>query len=181
MIFIGRIVATKGIRILLDAARILGQEGCVCEVLIVGDGPDRAAMEAYSHQVGIGTRVHFLGRLSESEILEALRGADVVVAPSLGAEVFGMVLVENMLRGIPVVASDLGSYHEVVGEAGLTFRTGDVSDLARGLSIILADPVAADKLGMTARDRALKLFTQDGMIAGHANIYRRVVRAREFS
>jgi glycogen synthase len=175
LVFIGRLVTAKGLRILLDAVEILKRNGRICEVLVIGDGPDRAALENHAHSAGISTQVHFLGRLRDSEIANRLARTDILVAPSLGGEVFGLILVENMFRGMPVVASDLGSYREVLGDAGITFRVGDASDLATKISILFRDPAATERLGAKARERALRLFTIENMVDKHADIYRRVV------
>jgi len=104
----------------------------------------------------------------------ALAQASVVVVPSLGGEVFGFVLAENMLRALPVVASDLGAFREVLGDTGLTFRTGDAADLASALARVLDDPPLAAALAQRARRRALDFFSQSRMIEAHARVYQEV-------
>jgi phosphatidylinositol alpha-mannosyltransferase len=93
------------------------------------------------------------------------------VVPSLGGEVFGLVVAENMLRGLPVVASDLGAFVEVLGDAGFTFRTGDASALAAALSRLLDDPSLAVRLGRSARDRALGFCIKSRMMEAHTRVY----------
>ena len=85
-----------------------------------------------------------------------------------------MALAENMARGLPVIASDLGAFTEVLGNAGLIFRTGDAEDLARALSRLLDDPESARSLGEQARQRVLRSFSFGGMIEAHASLYREV-------
>jgi glycosyltransferase involved in cell wall biosynthesis len=70
-----------------------------------------------------------------------------------------------------VVASDLGAFAEVLGDAGLTFRTGDAGDLATSLSRLLDDPSLATRLGPQARKRALDLFGRERMLEYHASVY----------
>ena len=173
LVFIGRLVTAKGIRILLDAVGLLKSKGRTCEVLVIGDGPDRNALQEHVQQTGNSEQVHFLGRLSDSEINHTLRRTDILVAPSLGGEVFGMILVENMLRGLPIVASDLGSYREVLDDSGVTFRVADAGDLALRISALFADPSVLDRLGSKARERALLFFNVENMVEKHADIYRR--------
>jgi len=93
------------------------------------------------------------------------------VVPSLGGEVFGLVVAENMLRGLPVVASDLGAFVEVLGDAGLTFRTGDPAALAAALSRLLDDPSFAATLGQRGSRRAETVYALDCMIESHASLY----------
>jgi len=109
---------------------------------------------------------------------EILAKADFVVIPSLGGEVFGMVVAENMLRGIPVLASDLGAFVEVLGDTGLTFKTGDSTDLAHQIARLLDDPSLSIRMGEAAHRRVHKSFTLDRMIEEHAEIYRRLASDR---
>lgn len=169
--FLGRLVTSKGVRLFLDAACILKKEHRQFELLIAGDGPERAALASYAAALGLSARARFLGQLPQSQLEEALTHVDILVAPSLGGEVFGMVVAENMLRGLAVVASDLGSFVEVLGDCGKTFKTGDAIDLANCLAQLLDDPASSQRLGLAARRRALDFFSLRRMIEGHARIY----------
>ena len=120
--------------------------------------------------------MRFLGWLPPSELDTILARATVVVVPSLGGEVFGLVAAENMLRGLPVLVSDLGAFAEVIGDAGLLFRTGDAEDLARRLATLLRDPALAADLGVRARQRVLDFFGRGRMIEAHARVYRNIAR-----
>jgi glycosyltransferase involved in cell wall biosynthesis len=172
--FQGRLVTTKGVGILLEAARALLAENRVFELLIIGDGPERASLERLSRDAPFAGHVRFAGRLSDAELDDALAEATVVVVPSLGGEVFGLVVSENMLRGLPVITSDLGAFVEVLGDGGLTFRTGDAGALARELARILDDPALAVRLARMARQRALEFCDFRRMLEGHAWVYKEV-------
>ena len=172
--FQGRLVTTKGVGILLEAARALLAENRAFELLIIGDGPERAALEQLSLGAPFAGYVRFTGRLSGVELDAALAGATVVVVPSLGGEVFGLVVAENMLRGLPVITSDLGAFVEVLGDGGLTFRTGDAGALARELGRVLDDPALAARLAGIARRRALEFCDFRRMLESHARIYKEV-------
>lgn len=172
LVFLGRLVSTKGVRLLLDAARILKKEDRPFELLIAGDGPERTSLEGYAAELGLGEQVRFLGRLSQSQLAATLACVDILVAPSLGGEVFGMVVAESMLRGLAVVASDLGSFVEVLGDCGKTFKTGDALDLANCLAQLLDDPAARQSMGLAARQRVIDLFSLRRMMEEHARIYR---------
>ena len=162
--FQGRLVTTKGVRLLFEAARILREQGQPFELLIIGDGPERDSLEHFAR---------------EAQLHAALAQSSVVVVPSLGGEVFGLVVAENMLRGLPVVASDLGAFVEVLGDAGFTFRTGDAAALAAALSRLLNDPSLAVRLGQRARTRALDFCNNSRMIEAHARVYRDVYAAAQ--
>jgi glycosyltransferase involved in cell wall biosynthesis len=175
--FVGRLVTTKGVRILFEAAGILGQKHRPFDMLIIGDGPERQSLEELAGDLGLGSRVRFAGRPDGEQLEVELAGATVAVVPSLGGEVFGLVVAENMLRGLPVVASDLGALAEVLGDAGLTFRTGAAAELAAAIERLLDNPSLAARLGQAGRQRAREFCNRERMIESHAAVYRNLVRA----
>jgi glycogen(starch) synthase len=175
--FQGRLVTTKGVRLLFEAARILRGQNRSFELLIIGDGPERATLEQLATEWQLSPHIRFAGRLPAGEIEAALARATIAAVPSLGGEVFGLVVAEDMLRGLPLVASDLGSFGEVLGDAGLTFRTADPTDLAAKLAQLLDDPALAAALGQRARKRVLDFLDRGRMIEDHARIYRGVLAA----
>lgn len=169
--FLGRLVTTKGVRVLFQAARILREQNRSFELLIIGDGPERASLEQFARDSQVGAQIRFAGCLGGAQLEADLARASAVVVPSLGGEVFGLVVAENMLRGIPVVASDLGAFTEVLGNSGLTFRTGDARDLAAVIARLLDDASLAATLGHRARQRARLVYSPDHMIESHALLY----------
>jgi glycosyltransferase involved in cell wall biosynthesis len=177
IVFQGRLVTTKGVRLLLEAARILAQRSVPFEIRIIGGGSERTSLERLAHEWNLAERVLFLGSLSASKLEAELAQASAVIVPSLGGEVFGLVVAENMLRGLPVVASDLGAFAEVLGDAGLTFRAGDSGDLARALAQLLSDSVLAAGLGRRGRHRVQEFFARGRMIEAHLRVYASVIRA----
>jgi glycosyltransferase involved in cell wall biosynthesis len=172
--FQGRLVTTKGVGILFEAVCILLAQNREFKLLVIGDGPERASLERLSQEAPLAGHVRFAGRLSGAELDAALAHASVVVVPSLGGEVFGLVVAENMLRGLPVITSDLGAFVEVLGEGGITFHTGDAAALARELAQILDEPALATQLAQRARQRALEFCDFRRMLEAHARIYRQV-------
>lgn len=168
--FIGRLVTTKGVKLLLEAVKSLCDQNRRFELVIIGDGPEREALEQYTRDAQLPA-VRFAGRLSPAQMEATLTEASAIVVPSLGGEVFGLVVAENMLRALLVVASDLGAFVEVLGGAGLTFRTGDAADLAAKIGRLLDDPGLANGLARQARQRALDFFNKSRMIQAHARLY----------
>lgn len=171
--FVGRLVTAKGVGVLLEAARILREEKRKFEVLLIGDGPERVPLEKIAQTPPLTGHVHFAGRLGYQELATALSTAAVLVAPSLGGEVFGLVVAESMLRGLPVIASDLGAFAEVLSDGGRTFPAGDAAALAREISKVLDDPAFAAELSRRASKRALAYFDFQRMLDAHAEVYRR--------
>jgi len=172
--FQGRLVSTKGARVLLDAAKILCEQVQEFELVVIGDGPERAKLEAVAAQAPLIGQVRFTGKLASAELEKELARASVVVVPSLGGEVFGLVVAENMLRGIPVIASALGSFLEVVGGDGITFRVSDAGELACKLGELLQLPSQIQKLGEAGRQRIETRFSLQAMIEKHREAYRRL-------
>jgi glycogen synthase len=175
VLFQGRLVTTKGLSLLLEAGRILRERGLSFRILIIGDGPERSTLEEFARKSGLTDRVQFVGRLDPHQLETAISGAYVAVVPSLAGEVFGLVVAENMRRGLPVIASDVGAFVEVLGDGGLTFRTGEVADLVDKLVQLLNDPALAAKLGNTARLRILNQYSEESMLQHHLSLYESLI------
>jgi glycogen synthase len=174
IIFQGRLVTTKGLPVLLEAVSILRSENRAFELLVIGDGPERSTIQELAEKLQLSSCVRFAGRIATADLDSMYTKASLVVVPSLGGEVFGLVLAENMSRGLPVVASNLGSFVEVLGDAGLTFPVGDAKHLARQIVRVLDDSTLASALGDRARSRILGRYLGSQMIEAHAQLYRRM-------
>lgn len=168
--FLGRLVSTKGAHVLLQAASQLRTRGVAFHLQIIGDGPERNTLEQQAHTAGLNGCVAFRGKLADSELDAALAGS-IVVLPSLGGEVFGLVAAQNLMAGRVVVASDLGPLAEVVGETGLTFPPGDATALADCLEKLLRNPQAFAGMARQAHQRAKNLFTLERMTRSHVELY----------
>ena len=174
IIFQGRLVTTKGLPVLLEAASILRSENRAFEILVIGDGPERAAIQELAEKLQLSSCLHFAGSIATADLDSTFATANIVVVPSLGGEVFGLVLAETMSRGLPVVASNLGSFAEVLGDAGLTFRVGDAQALAGQIVRLLDDSALASALTGRARTRIFDRYLRSHMIEAHAQLYRRL-------
>jgi glycosyltransferase involved in cell wall biosynthesis len=178
--FVGRLVTTKGVNTLIEAAQILRTQNKSFKLLIAGDGPERRGLEESVNAAHLGEITHFAGRLGSNELDAALATVSVVVVPSLGGEVFGLVVAENMVRGIPVVASNLGAFVEVVGPAGLNFETGNATALAAQLARLLDNPDLRRTLGQQAQLRAAQFCDFQRMLKAHERVYDQAF-SREFT
>ncbi len=173
--FVGRLVGTKGVRVLLDAAMKLRAERHSFRVDVIGDGPDRAEFEAIATGSGLEQAVCFRGRLSSEAMERVLQESDALVMPSLAGEVFGLAALENMFRGGLVIASRIGSLAEVVGDAGLTFEPGNAEALAACMRRVIENPRLAEELGRRSGERAQSFFREAQMIDKHIALYEKVL------
>lgn len=174
IVFQGRLVSTKGVRVVFEAAGILRCSNRSFELVVIGDGPERPALEELAQKMQLSPCVRFMGRLGAAELESNFAKATIVVVPSLGGEVFGLVVAENMSRGLPIVASDLGAFTEVLGDAGLTFRIGNASELAHQLARLLDNSALGLSLGVRARQRVSQRYPLSRMIDAHARLYRQI-------
>ena len=154
IVFVGQAVERKGLPVLLRAFEAL-RATVPAELTIVGASRDEVAPLLVD-----GGGVTVLGRVDDAARLEALVGADLLCAPSLGGESFGMVLTEAFAAGRPVVASDIAGYRDVVadGTDGLLVPRGDATRLAETLRDLALDPARTAQLGEAA-GRAAERYT----------------------
>jgi phosphatidyl-myo-inositol alpha-mannosyltransferase len=150
ILFIGQAVERKGLPVLLRAFEAL-REHVPATLTLVGAEPAEVAPLLLDDR-----GVHALGKVSEREKAAELRRADVLCAPSLGGESFGMVLTEAFAAGTPVVASDIAGYRDVVrdGRDGLLAPRGDARALAEALRVLALDPARRARMAVAARERA---------------------------
>jgi phosphatidyl-myo-inositol alpha-mannosyltransferase len=148
--FVGQAVERKGLPVLLRAFEAL-REHLPVELVIVGAGEQDIAPLMLDPR---GVRA--LGKVSDEGKHAALAGADLLVAPSLGGESFGMVLTESFAAGTPVVASDIAGYRDVVrdGEDGVLVPRGDPTALAATLRDLALDPARRARMADRAAERA---------------------------
>ena len=153
VLFVGRFgEARKGFEVLLAAAEALSAARRAVEVLVVGGGPEtRFAPRAAR------AGVTFAGRLGDQALAVAYRDADVFCAPSLGGESFGMVMVEAMAAGCPVVASDIPGYAEAARGAAVLVAPGDAAALAEALWRMATDGAARERYRTRGQARAATL------------------------
>ena len=154
VVFVGREEERKGLPVLLSAFAGLRQHIPVRLQIIgaEGDGVEPLLAQVEGGMDGI----QVLGRVGDAELWRRLHDADVLCAPSLGGESFGMVLTEAFAAGTPVVASDIAGYRQVVthGRDGLLTTPGDPLELAEVLRSLWLDPVRREQMGQAAQQRA---------------------------
>lgn len=152
VVHVGRLHPQKGVETLVRAtARLSG-----IQLILVGDGPERAAVQRLAAKLGVADRVHITGFVPHSRVAEFLAGADIVALPSRYEEL-GTALIEAMAVGCPIVASRVGGIPELVrdGVDGLLVPPCDDAALAATISRLLHDPPLAASLARSARARAV--------------------------
>ena len=128
-----------------------------------------------ANRYGLRSRTVFTGYLQGEALAEALEGVSLAVMPSIWEETAGLAAVEIMMRGRLVIASEIGGLGEYVGDAGLKFVPGDIAGLASCLQRVIEEPSLVQTLGAKARQRALQLFREERMVAGHLAVYRQLL------
>jgi glycosyltransferase involved in cell wall biosynthesis len=174
---VGRLVYYKGFEYLIRAmAQVDGK------LLIVGSGPLRQKLEELARSLNVGGKVVFLGRIPDQELIACYHAADVfALASSARSEAFGLVQVEAMAAGLPVVNTQLDSgvpFVSVNGETGLTVPPCDPAALAGALNRLLNNPELRRSLGDAARQRAGREFSLDVMTSRTLALYQTVAHSR---
>jgi phosphatidylinositol alpha-mannosyltransferase len=170
VLFMGRHEERKGLAVLLEALDRLPRDATVW---VGGEGPQTNELRA---RVGDDPGIEWLGRVDDDEKAARLRAADVFCAPSLHGESFGIVLLEAMAAGTPVVASDIPGYAKVGrrGREALLVRPGDAVALGDAIGRVLSDSALADRLTDGGRSRAEEL-SMDRLAEIYVEKYERVL------
>jgi glycosyltransferase involved in cell wall biosynthesis len=177
LIFVGRLVSDKGMDVLLEALGLLAERGLDVQLTVVGDGPERPALEAQARSLGIETRVRFLGARHGEEIVRLLNAHRILVVPSRYDEPFGIVALEGIACGCLVIGSRGGGLKEAIGRCGLTFRNGDSRELAGLLAAALSDP---ERFAPSAEEVAGHLARHRGgaMVSAYLQVFEKALTRR---
>lgn len=170
VLFLGRHEPRKGLSVLLEASRLLPADAVIW---VAGHGPETDELKSrYRHD----DRIEWLGSLSEPDKRARLRAADAFCVPSLGGESFGLVLLEGMAAGTPVVASDLPAYRVVArdGRDALLFPTGDSRELAKRLLDALNRSDEAERRVASGSERVVE-FSMSRLADAYISRYERLL------
>ena len=159
ILFVGRMEPRKGLIHLLRAFRKLQRDGVRARLLLVGTGPGEREARRYvlTRQL---ENVEFLGRVPEGQKAQLFKTADIYVSPATGRESFGIVLLEAMSAGAPIICSDIHGYRGVVrrDRDGLLVEPGNADALAASMRRLIDDPQLRAQLSRAGEERA-QLFT----------------------
>jgi glycosyltransferase involved in cell wall biosynthesis len=172
-VYVGRLSAEKGVHLLLEAWRGLGDY----PLTLVGAGPEEAALRRRAADL---PGVRFTGWLAPDGVRAQLARAAFSVAPSLCYENFPLAVAEALAAGRPVVAPYPSALADLVEEGltGLLFRSGDAASLADACRQLAVDPSLAETLGREARERYEETLTPERGLARLVAIYRDARAAR---
>ncbi len=154
LLFVGRLEPRKGLPFAMRAFTQLATRYPDLSLIVVGDGPERDAMAMVPEP--LRARVHMMGKVSYEALPTYHRAADIFISPATGAESFGIVLVEAMAAGLPIVASNIPGYREVArdGREAVLVTPSDADALASGIAQLLDNPSLAAQLGANGAQRA---------------------------
>ncbi|MGB6770674.1 MAG: glycosyltransferase family 4 protein [Candidatus Dormiibacterota bacterium] len=178
ILFLGRLEERKGLGTLLDAYQLLRQVRADCQLVVAGDGSLRRGYERRVEEEGIPD-VRFCGFIAEAEKPGYFTAADIYCAPNTGKESFGVILLEAMASGRPVVATAIDGFRQVItdGDEGLLVAPGNEAQMAEVLARLLDNP--ALRLQMAARGRVAAEGYAWPLIADRVlSVYESALRAR---
>ena len=171
LLFVGRLRHYKGVNVLIEAMSQLPE----ATALVVGIGPMAEAWKQQAQAAGLLDRVHFLGEQPDPSVLALYHAADVFVLPSTNrAETFGIVQLEAMACGCPLLCTELGtgtSYVNQHGVTGMVVPANDPAALAAAARQLLADPALRARMGAAGLQRAQAEFSIDAMLDRTLDFY----------
>jgi phosphatidylinositol alpha-mannosyltransferase len=170
IVFVGRHEERKGLGVLLTAFSKLDAPA---RLWVCSTGP---LTETLRREHAADDRIEWLGRVSDDELVRRLRGADVLCAPAIGGESFGLVVAEGLAASICVVASDIPGYRSALAGAGVLVPPGDAGSLAAALDDVLSDPKLRADLVARGDVRAQELSI-DRLAERYLELYRQVAAA----
>jgi glycosyltransferase involved in cell wall biosynthesis len=172
---LGRLEEMKGVRVALEGIRAISRKDF--RYFIGGTGKERGSLETFCERNGLAN-VASLGEVPSEEVPYYLAAADVFVYPELGQPAFGLVAIEAMLQGTPVLASRAGAIPEIVTqEVGWLFERGSAASLAGELERLLASPELVRAAAARCRDYVLRNFSYDRMIDETIRVYQEIERS----
>jgi rhamnosyl/mannosyltransferase len=179
MLFVGRLVYYKGVDVLLRAIARIPEVA----VVVAGDGPLRRELEDTTRLLGLGDRAAFVGEVEPLRLAALYHAATALVLPSVErTEMFGMVQLEAMAAGKPVISTDLPTGVPYVNRhrsTGLVVSPGDRIALERAIREISFNPSVSAEMGAAGRARVLEEFTLERQAKRYESLYRELLGMRE--
>lgn len=178
LFFVGRLVHEKGVDLLVRALPAVLAAHPSTVLVVAGKGPERERLGVLAQELGVAARVRFAGHISDEERNTLYQAADAAVIPSR-YEPFGIVALEAMALGAPLVAARAGGLAEVVehGRTGLLFQPGDLHSLAEQLLALLNTPSLGQAMARRARQAVAERYTWSRIADTTLDVYRLVLDA----
>jgi phosphatidyl-myo-inositol alpha-mannosyltransferase len=174
VLFVNRLEPRKGFGVMVQAFRRLAMAHPDLVLVVAGDGPERGAIHRLP--ASVRERVVMLGNVPHDRLPSLHAASDVFCAPAIGRESFGIVLVEAFSSGVPVVASDIPGYREVVGDGvtALVTPPSDSAAVADAIALLLKDADLSKRLAEAGR-QAARRYSWDTVVGEIETVYREVV------
>lgn len=170
VLFIGRLNYYKGVEYLVEAMK-----GVNANLVIIGEGPEKNNLEFRIKNLELENKIFFLPHQKENELINYYQACSVFVLPSIfRSEAFGIVLIEAMACGAPVISTELGtgtSWVNIDGQTGFVVSPKNNQELTIAIKKILEDKNLAQKLSENARKRAKERFSLEGMLKKTEKVY----------
>ncbi len=172
IVSVGRLVQVKAFDVLLKALLECKRSGIEIRLVLIGDGPERGALESLGRELNVDGQVVFTGAISHVRVFEIIKASRFVVVPSR-EESFSLVALEGMACGKAVIATRCGGIPEVVrdDETGRLVPVGDARGLAQALIELWRDPEQSEKLGRRGQQIAEQEFSMEVCLNGYLQVY----------
>lgn len=174
VVFLGRLVPEKGVDCLIRAFSRLSADYTCLRLYVCGKGPERDRLEKLGQELGIGEKIEFTGFIERTDRNYLYSRACIAVFPSI-YEPFGIVALEAMAAGTPVIASDTGGLAEIIEnrQNGLLFPPGDDKSLAAAIAELLDDPDQTDGMRFKAKNRVREEYDWTCLASATLNVYKK--------
>ena len=181
LVAVGRLIREKGFDIAIEALKLLRRDYPMLRLIVVGDGPEKERLGALAREIGAPNEILLVGGQPPHEVARYLAAADVFLFPTRRDEAIGIVLLEAMAAGLPVIASSLGGVTEVLeaydGAApGILVRPDNANQLATAARRVLSDGSLSAQLSRAARARAVSTYSVETMVERTVAVYRAAIR-----
>jgi glycosyltransferase involved in cell wall biosynthesis len=167
IIFVGRLFSNKGLHVLVEASKLLKEDGKTFRITVIGKGDEEyeSSVKRKVEDYDLEENFAFKGMIPQSDLPDFYRSSDIAVVPSL-QEAFGITLIEAMSCGLPVVASKIQAIPEIINDGidGILVESGSPDSLAKGLISLMEDASKRTSLGASARKKAVNEYSLDKYI-----------------
>jgi len=174
-LYCGRLVEEKGVQVLLRALQVCRQEGHDFVLRVRGEGGYLAELKRLVSSLGLGDTVTFNGFARGQELVVELKSAYALIVPSIWDEVTGIVAMEAMACGTPVIATDVGGLGELAAKGGLVVERSSVVALANAMILLHGSPTLREELSQSASQAIRSEYSLEAIGSRHLAIMRQLV------